>query len=90
MKANDLKKGDRVRLNNGWFATIEDNKKGAIRMATVEGFVTEMGSIYAADIKEFLKADSLGAEMYGAPEVIPVTVPDKDKVGRDFMDELFG
>jgi len=85
MKANDLKKGDRVRLNNGWFATIEDNKKGAIRMATVEGFVTEMGSIYAADIK--LKVIDWGD---GMTEWVPVEVPDKHKVGRDFMDELFG
>ena len=27
MKTNDLKKGDRIRLNNGWYATIEDNKR---------------------------------------------------------------
>ena len=85
IKANDLKKGDRVRLRNGWFATIEDNKKGAIRMATVEGFVTEMGSIYAADIK--LKVIDWGD---GMTEWVPVEVPDKHKVGRDFMDELFG
>lgn len=50
MLANDLKKGDKVRLKNGWNATIEDNLKGNIRMATVEGFVTEMGSVYTHDI----------------------------------------
>ena len=85
IKANDLKKGDRVRLNNGWFATIEDNKKGAIRMATVEGFETEMGSIYAADIQFFMK--DLGD---GMTELLNVTVPDKHKAGRDAMDKLFG
>ena len=57
MKTNDLKKGDRVRLHNGWNATIEDNLKGNTRMATVEGFVTEMGSIYSHDIKVFLPKD---------------------------------
>jgi preprotein translocase subunit YajC len=50
MLANDLKKGDRVHLNNGWRATIMDNKKGSIRFAQVEGFVTELGSIYVWDI----------------------------------------
>lgn len=80
--ANELKKGDRVRLNNGWFATIEDNKKGSIRMATVEGLYTEMGSIYAADIK--IKCTGPGERD------IAVDVPDKDKAGRDAMDALFG
>jgi preprotein translocase subunit YajC len=50
MKTNDLKKGARVLLENGWYATIEDNAKGNTRIATVEGFVTEIGSIYAHDI----------------------------------------
>lgn len=50
MKTNQLKKGDRVQLRNGWYATIEDNRKGQTRMATVEGIYTEMGSIYSHDI----------------------------------------
>lgn len=50
MLANDLKKGDVVWLKNGWRATIMDNRRGNIRLATVEGFVTETGSIYAWDI----------------------------------------
>jgi preprotein translocase subunit YajC len=51
MLANDLKKGDRIVMTNGWAATIEDNKRGNIRMATVEGYATEMGSIYIWDIQ---------------------------------------
>lgn len=47
---NDLKKGDKVVLRNGWTATIEDNKKGNIRLAKVNGFVTKLGSIYVWDI----------------------------------------
>ena len=51
MLTNDIKKGTRVRLKNGWYATIMDNKKGNIRMAEVEGYYTEIGSIYAHDIQ---------------------------------------
>jgi hypothetical protein len=50
MKTNELKTGDRVKLANGWYATIADNKKGNIRMATVEGIYTETGSVYSHDI----------------------------------------
>lgn len=50
MLTNDLKKGTRVQLRNGWYATLEDNAKGNTRVAKVEGFVTETGSIYAHDI----------------------------------------
>lgn len=50
MKTNDIKKGMRIVLNNGWKATMYDNMRGNIRMAEVEGFYTEVGSIYAHDI----------------------------------------
>lgn len=50
MKTNDLKKGDWVMLGHGWIAQIADNAKGTARMATVHGFETEIGSIYAHDI----------------------------------------
>lgn len=50
MKTNELKKGARIQLRNGWFATIADNAKGNRRMATVEGFYTETGSVYSHDI----------------------------------------
>lgn len=62
MKTNDLKKGDRVQLRNGWYATVADNMKGNTRMATVEGFVTETGSVYAHDIVQALVAP-YGAEV---------------------------
>ena len=49
----DVKKGARVQLKNGWFATILDNKVNAhSRMAEVEGFHTEMGSVYSTDIRK--------------------------------------
>lgn len=50
MTTNELRKGTMVTLRNGWTARIEDNKKGNIRLATVFGTYTEMGSIYATDI----------------------------------------
>lgn len=50
IRSNDLKKGDLVALRSGWKARIEDNKKGNIRLATVYGYTTEMGSVYSHDI----------------------------------------
>ena len=50
MKTNELKKGTRIELRCGWRATLEDNLKGNTRLATVEGIVTEMGSVYSHDI----------------------------------------
>ena len=50
MFTNELKKGDRIRLRNGWEAKVEDNLKGNTRMCTVYGDFTEMGSVYSHDI----------------------------------------
>lgn len=58
MKTNDLKKGTRILLDNGWKATIEDNKRGNIRMATVEGIFTEIGSVYAHDIVAYFSSEA--------------------------------
>lgn len=52
----ELRKGDRVLLRNGWQAVIEDNNtRGLIRLCTVEGHVTEMGSVYSHDIMKLLR-----------------------------------
>jgi hypothetical protein len=45
MLANDIKKGMRIRMPNSWAGTMYDNAKGTIRMAEIEGFVTEIGSV---------------------------------------------
>lgn len=50
MKTNDIKKGMRIKLANGWYGTMLDNKRGNIRLAEVEGIYKEIGSIYAHDI----------------------------------------
>ena len=64
MKTNELKKGDRIRLRNGWYGTIADNARGNIRIAEVEGFYTETGSVYSHDIALFYPKD----------DVIPVQI----------------
>ena len=59
MKTNDLKKGDRVKLRNGYGAIIEDNKKGNTRLAKVFGAYTEIGSVYAWDIISVIKEEKV-------------------------------
>jgi hypothetical protein len=54
MKSADIKKGMRFQLANGWYATMMDNKKGVTRVAEVEGFYTEIGSVYSHDIYRVL------------------------------------
>jgi len=41
VKASELKKGDKVTLNNGWTAELRNNKKGNIRDAIVYGYATD-------------------------------------------------
>ena len=50
MKASELKKGDKVTLNNGWAAALRNNKKGNSRDAIVYGYATDYGTIYIWDI----------------------------------------
>jgi len=50
MFANDIKKGAKMVLTNGWKADMADNAKGIVRMAKVYGFETEIGSIYMHDV----------------------------------------
>ncbi len=71
MKTNEIKKGMRVLLANGWEATMLDNAKGNIRYAEVEGYVTESGSIYAHDIVRVLNKE-------GEWELVELT--DKQKI----------
>jgi hypothetical protein len=50
IETNDLKKGTPITLKNGWAAIIMDNKKGDTRLAEVDGYFKEIGSVYASDI----------------------------------------
>lgn len=48
---NDIKKGMKFKLRNGFYAVMQDNKNGNIRLAEVDGyFGKELGSVYAHDI----------------------------------------
>jgi len=60
MLINDVKKGMRVRLRNGWFGTMADNAKGNIRMVDVEGLYREIGSVYVHDIADVRVRHDLG------------------------------
>jgi hypothetical protein len=81
MKTNDLKKGARVQLRNGWFGTVADNARGNIRMVTVEGDFTETGSVYSHDI---LRAQPVG----GAWEFVDHT--DAQLKLREQVERVFG
>ena len=80
MTTNEIKKGTRFRLRNGWFATMADNRKGNIRMAKVEGDYTETGSVYAHDIVSVLIGDTWQ----------PVKTTDKQAKVRELNAALFG
>lgn len=57
MKTNDLKKGTRIGLRNGWEAELMNSMKGNTREAKVFGSVIEIGSVYAHDIVAYKDAD---------------------------------
>lgn len=68
MKTNDIKKGMKVLLRGtGWTAILEDNRKGNTRLATVYGFETEMGSIYAHDIECVILSNGCRVEIEYTP-----------------------
>ena len=76
MKTNELKKGDRVLLHCGWYATIFDNMRGNTRLANVEGLYTEIGSIYVWDIKYHINKEGSIIPI----ELTPKQIKDRDRV----------
>jgi len=82
MKTNDIKKGDRVALANGWYGTMKDNMRGNRRMVEVEGFFTEIGSVYSHDIVYAKKA---GEELFQRVEHTPAQIKLRAQV-----DAIFG
>ena len=54
MKTNDIKKGTRIQLRNGWYGTMMDNTRTNTRVVDVEGTYREIGSVYAHDIVRVL------------------------------------
>ena len=84
MLQNEMKKGQMGVLKNGWKFRIEDNKRGNVRMATVYGMFTEMGSIYTSEIA--------GVERNGVMEQLEQTSAQKKKADKTalLMKGLFG
>ena len=58
-----------------------DNKKGNIRMAEVDGFHKEIGSIYAWDISHVYDQDS---DQWVEIELTDKQKQDQSKIGRIF------
>lgn len=89
MLANDIKKGMRVRLKNGWYGTMYDNKKGNIRMCEVEGIETEIGSVYTHEIGWVQTEKDAAGSIWE-----PVTLSDRQAKNADSiksnMTALFG
>jgi hypothetical protein len=83
MKTNDIKKGDRIKMRNGFLGTMMDNKKGNIRMAQIEGIFTEVGSVYAHDIVEMCPAGKICAW-------VPIDVTDAQKNVARTIFQLLG
>lgn len=67
MKTNELKKGARIQLRNGWFGTLTDNARGNIREAKVEGIYTEIGSVYSHDIMRACPVGGMWEEVEHTP-----------------------
>jgi hypothetical protein len=56
IRSNELKKGDKIVMKGTmWEGTILDNKKGNIRLAEINGFHKDIGSIYVHDIGYAIK-----------------------------------
>lgn len=52
-KTNDIKKGTKIKLDDGFTATMQDNMKGNIRLISiVTPQMEEFGSTYAHRIKQ--------------------------------------
>jgi hypothetical protein len=63
MKTNEMKKGTRVKLRNGWEAELMDNNRGMSRLAKVYGDYTEIGSVYTHNIVAFKQGDEWSSDI---------------------------
>lgn len=55
LTTQDITKGHRVRLRNGWQADVLDNQRKAnTRLCRVYGICEDMGSVYSTDIEAVL------------------------------------
>ena len=80
MLANDIKKGMRVQLANGFEGTMMDNGKGNTRCVRVEGIFTETGSVYTKDIVAV--APSVNAMGFSAWEAVELSPKQKEQAAK--------
>ena len=69
-KTNDIKKGTRLKLRNGWEADMYDNAKGNTRVVTVHGFCTDTASVYSHDIVAYKDENGEWQEVEHTPAQI--------------------
>jgi hypothetical protein len=86
MRTNELKKGDIVMLANGWAATIMDNMRGNRRMAEVDGFTKEVGSIYAHNIRAYMA----GQDEHGGTVWVDIEYTKSQEDLRRVVSNFFG
>ena len=79
MKTNDIKKGMRIHMRNGWNGTMYDNLRGNTRMAEIEGHYTEIGSVYSHDI---IRAQVLPDAQWDTIEHTPAQIKLRSKIER--------
>lgn len=84
MKTAEIKKGMRILLNNGWYGTMKDNMRGTRRLAEVEGYQTEIGSVYSFNITA-AKVDGLWVQMEYTPKELEVKKMDETFLGQKFF-----
>ena len=71
IKTNELKKGDWIKLRNGWTGEVWDNRRGNTRVVDVYGDYHEAGSIYAHDIVAKLDTGPTGGKQIAHIEHTP-------------------
>ena len=71
IKTNELRKGDWIKLRNGWTGEVVDNRRGNLRQIRVHGYVTEIGDQYAHNILAQLSHGPTGGHVIARIEHTP-------------------
>lgn len=90
MKTNDIKKGTRIQLHNGWYGTMMDNARGNICLIEVEGFVTETGSMYVWDIAYVVDHAAAEYGIVGKQEYVPITLTEAQVTAKQNVEMILG
>ena len=71
IKTNELRKGDWIKLRNGWTGEVVDNRRGNLRQIRVFGYYTEIGDQYAHNILTQLDHGPTGGHVIAHIEHTP-------------------